>query len=268
MSKTTKKTTVQETQPVVFSTNKSVAQLVAQPVAQPVVHPVVHPVVQPVVHPVVHLEPEPEVLDEKAVIRQTQYEELLNKLEQAQDELGTLKTNLKKFYKLVEKDVLKASKGRRRVNRERSPTGFGKAGIIPEGLCTLLKIDVSTEMTRPEVTKKLYEYLDAHNLRDPKDKRIIRTNAELAIAFSLTPEQIKSINESNDIKGNKGLNFYNIQKFVAALYKGKSINLDVGVQDDGGSGSEEEETEQNVQEVVQEVVKEVVQVKGKGKGKK
>ena len=123
-------------------------------------------------------------------------------------------------------------------------------------------------MTRPEVTKKLYEYLDAHKLRDPKDKRIIRTNAELATAFSLTPEQIKSINESNDIKGNKGLNFYNIQKFVAALYKGKSINLDIGVQEEGESDSEEE-TEQSVQEVqeIQEV-KENSQVKGKGKGKK
>ena len=246
MSKTSKKIAVQETQPVV---EKKV-----------VVDKAVELLVQPVVQPVA--QQEPEVQDEKAVVRQAQYEELLNKLEQAQDELGTLKTNLKKFYKLVEKDISKASKGRRRVNRERSPTGFGKAGVIPEGLRTLLKIDETTEMTRPEVTKKLYVYLDTHNLRDAKDKRIMRANAELATAFGLTTEQMKSINDSNDIKGNKGLNFYNIQKFVAALYKGKAINFDVSATEDEGSSEDESEP------VVLEVVQEVVPVKGRGKAKK
>jgi hypothetical protein len=210
---------------------------------------------------------QPLVQDEKAAVRQAQYDELLNRLEQSQEELGFLKSNLKKFYKLVEKDILKASKGRRRSNRERSPTGFGKAGVIPEGLCTLLKIDVLTEMTRPEVTKKLYEYLDAHGLRDPKDKRIIRANTELATAFGLTAEQMKSINESNDIKGNKGLNFYNIQKFVAALYKGKEIKLDVDAVEDEEDDEDEEDEEEEVV-VVAPVVPEVVQVKGKGKGNK
>ncbi len=246
MSKTSKKIVVQETQPVVEKT------VVVDKAVEKTIEQVVQPAVQQ----------EPEVQDEKAVVRQAQYEELLSKLEQAQDELGTLKTNLKKFYKLVEKDILKASKGRRRVNRERSPTGFGKAGVIPEGLRTLLKIDETAEMTRPEVTKKLYVYLDTHNLRDPKDKRIMRANTELATAFGLTTEQMKSINDSNDIKGNKGLNFYNIQKFVAALYKGKAINLDVSATEDDGSSEEE------LEQVVQEEVKEVVQVKGRGKARK
>ena len=236
MSKVSKKTVSQAPVQVV-----EVAQAVVQPVVQPV-----EPVAQPVA------QPEPEVQDEKAVVRQTQYEELLTRLEQAQDELGSLKASLKKFYKLVEKDITKASKGRRRANRERSPTGFGKAGAIPEGLRTLLKIDEATELTRPEVTKMLYKYLDDNNLRDPQDKRIIRANAELAKAFGLTPEQMKSINETSETKGSKGLNFYNIQKFVAALYKNTP-----------GAEAEETEAEAEPDTEVEPVAQEVVQVKGR-----
>lgn len=242
MSKTSKKTVAQET-------HQAVEQVVQVETVAPVAPVAPAAPVVPIAQPEVQVETE--VQDEKAVARQTQYEELLAKLEQAQDELGMLKTSLKKFYKLVEKDITKASKGRRRVNRERSPTGFGKAGVIPEGLRTLLKIGETVELTRPQVTKMLYKYLDDNNLRDPQDKRIIRTNTALATALGLSAEQMKSINETNDIKGNKGLNFYNIQKYVATLYK-----------DSVGADDDVEETE------VETDVEQVVQVKGRGKAKK
>lgn len=189
-------------------------------------------------------------VDDRTKVRQAHFDELLEKLEKAQEELSSLKTSVKKYQKMVEKDMTKANKGKRRVNRERSPSGFGKPSVIPESLRKLLKIDVGTEMTRPEVTKRLYEYLDNHNLRDAKDKRIMRTNPELVSAFGLTPEQVKNINECTDIKqGEKGLNFYNIQKFVAALYKGKTFN------------SKTTESESESEEEVKPVV-------SKGKGKK
>ena len=230
MSKVSKKSVIQEA--------KQVEKVI-------VVKEQVEPVNQQVAQPVVNAQPD--VLDEKAIVRQAQYEELLKKLDQSQEELSSLKSNLKKFYKLVEKDVLKASKGRRRGNRERSPTGFGKAGTIPEGLRTLLKLDETTELTRPEVTKQLYAYLDAHELRDTDDKRIIRVNADLVKAFGLTAEQAKNINECTDIKGINGLNFYNIQKYVAALYNETNEN------------QIEVETEQETE------VEDVVQVKGRSK---
>jgi len=233
MSKVTKKTVAQETKQV--EKVIVVGKQQEHQVEQPVVHQAEQPVVQA------------EVLDEKAVVRQAQFEELLKKIDQSHDELSALKSSLKKFYKSVEKDISKASKGRRRANRERSPTGFGKATPIPQGLCTLLKLDETTKMTRPEVTKQLYAYLDTHGLRDTEDKRIMRVNADLAKAFGLTAEQAKDINESKEIKGSKGLNFYNIQKFVAALYNETTDN------------QTEDETEQETE------VEEVVQVKGRAK---
>ena len=188
---------------------------------------------------------EPEVLDEKTALRLAHYEELVGKIENTLSELKTLKTDLGKFHKLVEKDITKANKGRRRVNRDRSPTGFGKAGVVPEGIRSLLEISEDKHMTRPEVTNMLYAYLDEHKLRDPQDKRIMRTNPALSKAFGLTPEQVKSINtykkdESGKVEKNKGLNFYNIQKYVAALYKGQSITFDM-------DSSEDEELVQVVQ---------------------
>lgn len=178
--------------------------------------------------PVVQTE---EVQTETAEPRKLEYEQLVSKLEQTQSELKTIKTDLHKFYNLMAKDLKKANKGRRRANRERSPTGFGKAGEVPAGLRTLLGIAETEHMTRPDVTNKLYAYLDEHKLRDEEDKRIMRADAGIAKAFGLTAEQVKSINsykknESGKVEKNKGLNFYNIQRYVAALYKGKPITFD------------------------------------------
>jgi DNA topoisomerase-1 len=39
------------------------------------------------------------------------------------------------------------------------------------------------ELSRPEATKKIWDYIKAHNLQDPKDKRKIRPDASLAKVF-------------------------------------------------------------------------------------
>lgn len=200
--------------------------------------------------------------DEKIAQRQTHFNELVTRLEKTQSELKTIKADLAKYNKFVEKEILKASKGRRRLNRERSPTGFSKAGVVPEGLRILLGIAEDKLMTRPEVTNMLYKYLDEHNLRDEEDKRIMRTNTALSKAFGLTTEQVKSINsykknEAGKVEKKKGLNFYNIQKYVASLYKGKPITFDLSDED-----SEESEKTENEKEV-----EHVVQPKTKGRGK-
>jgi chromatin remodeling complex protein RSC6 len=189
-----------------------------------------------------------EVLDEKTLTRQSQYKELLKKIDNSQQQLGTLKSELKKFYKQVEKDVTKAGgKKSHRGNHERPPTGFSKLGNVPEGLCTLLNIDNTVGMARPDVTKKLYEYIDSHNLRDPHDKRIMRVNSDFAKVFNLSPKQVKYINETEDIKDKDGFNFYNIQKFLKSVYDGTAKKVT------------EQETDPETE------VEELVQVKGRGK---
>lgn len=228
---------------------------------QQVVNKVVEPVVE--LDPVV--QPEPEVQDDKLEPRKSEFEQLITRLEQAQSELKTLKSDLSRFYNLVTKDFKKANKGRRRINRERSPTGFGKAGVVPEGLRTLLGISENEHMTRPDVTNKLYSYLDEHKLRDEDDKRIMRADASVAKAFGLTVEQVKSINsykkdENGKVEKNKGLNFYNIQKYVASIYKGKPIEFETT--EDVSSGEETQE-----EKVAEQVIEPQPKAKGRGKSK-
>jgi chromatin remodeling complex protein RSC6 len=172
-----------------------------------------------------------DVKDEKTT-NEPSFENLMTKVEATISELKTLKAEFTKYHKHVEKELAKANKGRRSSNRVRSPTGFGKPCAVPEGLRTLLGIEENKHLTRPEVTNMLYAYLDNNNLRDKDDKRIMRTNPALSKAFGLTPEQVKSINdyqkdEDGKVEKNKGLNFYNIQKYVASLYKGNPITFDI-----------------------------------------
>jgi len=149
----------------------------------------------------------------------TQYNELQAQVSSAQDLLTTLKNNLKRFHKVAERQIAKLSKNKRHHNQNRTPTGFGKARTVPPAIITLLGLEQGAEMTRPDVTKKLYEYIDSNKLRSEEDKRIIRVNEGLTAAFKLTKDQVKTINASKSEKDVNGLNFYNIQKFVAKLYQ-------------------------------------------------
>jgi chromatin remodeling complex protein RSC6 len=40
-----------------------------------------------------------------------------------------------------------------------------------------------TELSRPQATKEIWNYIKAHNLQDPADKRMIRPDAALAKIF-------------------------------------------------------------------------------------
>lgn len=42
-------------------------------------------------------------------------------------------------------------------------------------------------LSRPEVTKKLWEYIKSNNLQDPKNKRIIKPDAKLAKVIGKNP---------------------------------------------------------------------------------
>lgn len=58
-------------------------------------------------------------------------------------------------------------------------SNFGKSRLSPE----LASIVGAEELSRPEVTKKLWEYIKANNLQDPKNKRMIVPDAALAKVF-------------------------------------------------------------------------------------
>ena len=148
------------------------------------------------------------------------YIELQNELSSIQERLSLLRSNLKKHYKLTSKQLQKLNKSKRQSSANpRSPTGFGKPCFVPQTLRVLLKLGDEECVTRPSVTKKLYEYIQSYSLYDKEDKRLLRVNDSLSVALQLLPQEVKLINSSTSIKDKQGLNFYNIQKYVAKLYQ-------------------------------------------------
>ena len=159
----------------------------------------------------------------------TSYLELQDELSAIQERLSVLRSNLKKHYKLTSKQLQKMNKGKRQNTNPRSPTGFGKPCFVPSTLRTLLKLGDDECVTRPCVTKKLYGYIQTNSLYSTTDKRLIRVNDQLSKALQLTPQEVKDINSSSSVSDKQGLNFYNIQKYVARLYP-KNVNADTEVE--------------------------------------
>jgi chromatin remodeling complex protein RSC6 len=148
----------------------------------------------------------------------TSYLQLQDELSAIQERLSVLRANLKKHYKLTSKQLQKMNKGRRQNTNPRSPTGFGKPCFVPSTLRTLLKLGDDECVTRPTVTQKLYSYINDNSLFDKDDKRLLRVNDNLSKALQLSAQEIKLINSSTSTKDKQGLNFYNIQSYVARLY--------------------------------------------------
>ena len=148
----------------------------------------------------------------------TSYLELQSELSAIQERLSVLRTNLEKHYKLTSKQMQKMNKGKRQNTNPRTPTGFGKPCFVPTTLRALLKLGEDECVTRPTVTQKLYSYIKDNSLFDANDKRLLRVNDSLSKALQLSAQEVKLINSSTSTKDKQGLNFYNIQKYVARLY--------------------------------------------------
>jgi chromatin remodeling complex protein RSC6 len=114
--------------------------------------------------------------------------ELLNELK----ELNTLYT---KTSKVKSKRILSGNHA-----------GFNSLQLVPEPLCELLDIpDDQKMMTRPKVTNLLYEYFGKNNMLDQTSKRNINPN--------------KAVRKIFGMKKTDEMNFYNLQTWLADLYK-------------------------------------------------
>jgi hypothetical protein len=126
---------------------------------------------------------------------------------------------LKKIQKLISKITNKKPKIKKLtgINEPKKLSGFSESTVVPNELKLLLNIHENT-LPRTKLTKKVYEYIEANNLKCPNNKRILRVNDKLANALKLTKEQVEKINNSNNQKDKEGLNFYNIQTWISKLY--------------------------------------------------
>ena len=173
---------------------------------------------------------EPVEAESKDNLTYTSYLELQDELSSIQERLSVLRASLKKHYKLTTKQMQKMNKGKRHNTNPRTPTGFGKPCFVPLTLRSLLKLGEDECVTRPTVTQKLYSYIKDNSLFDANDKRLLRVNDSLSKALQLSAQEVKSINSSTSTKDKQGLNFYNIQRYVARLYPKQETELQQAVE--------------------------------------
>lgn len=122
-------------------------------------------------------------------------------------QIGSLFATVKNDYKTLEKTVnrevklaQKASNKKRRNNANRRPSGFVKPARISDELAQFLNKSIGTEMARTDVSKEINAYIQAHDLKDKKNGRIIHPDAKLTKLLNISKED--------------ELTYFNLQRYL------------------------------------------------------
>ena len=113
---------------------------------------------------------------------------------------------VKRAYTKEHRGLEKMAKGKKKRARDpnappRAPSGFNKPGPLSKDLCKFLKVPDNTELSRPDVTKRLTHYIKENNLQNETNKREILPDKKLA----------KLLSGPTD---GTSLTFFNLQKYI------------------------------------------------------
>jgi len=124
------------------------------------------------------------------------------------------KKTIKKLKHLYKKEIIDAKNKKKRKKRKMC-TGFTTAKPVPNKLIKLLNLEKNAILSRTDITKKVYKYFQDEDLFDENDRRILRADNKIKKIFNLTDY----VNKCDNPKDKNGLNFYNLQKYIAQCYK-------------------------------------------------
>ena len=156
---------------------------------------------------------EPANADTPAIVTtpETKLSELTESFLQKMNDVCHSITYLKKDFQSLEKTfskelkaVHKSTKRKRRENHQRQPSGFIKPTRISDELAVFLGKPLGSEMARTEVTKALANYIDANNLKDSLNGRIIHADRKLLDLLH--------------IESDTHLTFFNLQKYMRSHF--------------------------------------------------
>lgn len=139
------------------------------------------------------------------------YENLTSQISQ----LRELKTTIRKMKKLNKKINHKIKKTS--IKKKEHSKGFHKKEPVPNKLIKLLNLDENICLKRTEVVKKIHVLLNERNLKYEKDKRVFRADKQIMKIFKLN----KNVNEAVDPRDKKSFSQYNLQTYLANIYKDK-----------------------------------------------
>ena len=133
----------------------------------------------------------------------TKMSEFSAKLQQIGSLFATVKNDYKTLEKVVNRELKqaqKASSKKKRNNANRRPSGFVKPARISDERATFLKKDIGTEMARTDVSKEINAYIQANDLKDKKNGRIIHPDAKLTKLLKIGKED--------------ELTYFNLQRYL------------------------------------------------------
>lgn len=126
------------------------------------------------------------------------YVERITTMNKELKELVNVGKSLEKDFNNIVKVMSKKSKNK--SNEKRHPSGFAVPYKLSDELYSFLKIKNGDKVPRNDVTRMINEYITSNSLRDDKDKRIIKPNAELHKIF-------KSTNKDS-------ITYFNLQSYI------------------------------------------------------
>lgn len=126
------------------------------------------------------------------------------KLQQVSNLQSTLRSDYKTLEKCVVREIKAAQKSSSRRKKtssgNRAPSGFTKPAPISDELAVFLGKSAGTEMARTDVSKEINAYINANNLKDEKNGRIIHPDNKLTVLLN--------------VKAGEELTYFNLQKYM------------------------------------------------------
>jgi hypothetical protein len=160
-------------------------------------------------------EAKPEQTEDKFEEQLSSTQEECGKLKEL---LKTVSASLKKLQSTHKSEVKKMKTKKSKRSENHKPTGFARLRPVSGKLAGFIGVDSGTELSGPEVTKKVWAELKNRNLTfqgDEKkgvkgDQRVLRVDDEVSKLFNVP----MSVNKSVDYKDPNGFNFGNLQKYI------------------------------------------------------
>lgn len=141
------------------------------------------------------------------------FNELLTQLTSFRSQITSLSAQVRTLRTRSEREIKSAQKAaRKRRSGQRKPSGFTKPSPISNELAKFLGRPNGTEMARTEVTREINKYICEHNLKDPKNGRIIRADSKL--------RKLLRLNKSDE------LTFFNLQKYMSTHFPKKTAGAE------------------------------------------
>lgn len=162
------------------------------PVAEPVPEPV-----EPEPVPEIVSEPVPdEVVSHPLMSLEEKLAMLMSLFKEVTVQVRTVKKEMDRLRRIADRVEKK------KASAKSSPNGFAKASKITDDLCAFLGVPSGSERSRTDVTREIHKYVQAHNLSDPNNKRIILAHKD---------PKLKKLLGSGDTDE---ISYFNLQKFL------------------------------------------------------